>query len=736
MKIPQYEQQVNTPNPPQFNQIADVRNNDLGTIVDGLSEVYKVKLKEEEEAKKTAIFQADTSIKIGLKKAQYDILEKIKNGGSYADAEMEYQKAHDSLVSQYSSAFDVDKTGNTKIRALTDYQESSVDNILKIRDAVNSRRKSDTVDSANNMMDILKNEYSYSTTSEQRKAMVEKMNSTMAGVSATGVMSPDEGKMKLRQAIGDAEVGRIKIMIQNSSNPYSALSDLEMSKDVIDPNSYVQLKNALESKIVDISASEKVGIAIAKSSDIPNFDFAVSSVFREEGGYVADDAGKGPTIYGINSSANKEEFAQIMALKNAGKEQEAIALAKQTYKTKYWDAINGDNLSPDLAYAAMDVAVNMGQGTAKKLLEQSGGDILAFQELRKQEYINIAKSNPEKAKYLAAWLARTDRVTNKVVAGAQIPKQEDVDIYYKNNIAPLISESPEIYESSIIDTATATGKVPTQIIKQANTFFNMDVSTITKADEATIASISNVVSKIGERPDLVGENGVSSQDVMKANILKSRIDSGATPQQAIMDMRTITKDAQATDLYKTALTESQNILIGTKASGEKIDKPETPRYANSDFMQSYAIHRSLGATQKEAKDLAQNEVNKSFGEFNGKLFKNVATEFDTRFSEESFIGAAKEAMASIGYVPPNGATFGVVADTITKKQYARSGNKNDITYAVMLNWSDTNEPVYAIDEKTGSVIRFKPNLKFIKSVVVGSYNEPSNSMLKTLNIMR
>ena len=100
MKIPQYEAQINTPNPPQFNQIADVRNNDLGMLADGLGEIYKIKLREDEEAKKTAFFQADNSIKMGIYKAKADLLDKIKNGGAYAEAESEYQKAHDEIINK------------------------------------------------------------------------------------------------------------------------------------------------------------------------------------------------------------------------------------------------------------------------------------------------------------------------------------------------------------------------------------------------------------------------------------------------------------------------------------------------------------------------------------------------------------------------------------------------------------------------------------------------------------
>lgn len=591
MRIPQYESQVNTPSAPQFNQIADVRNDDLAQIADGLNEVYKVKLKEQEEAKKTAIFQADTSIKMELDKAAFDVMEKIKNGGSYADAENAYQKAHDNAVAKYASAFDVDESGNTKLRAMSEYQADGLQNLLRIRDAVTSRRRSDTVSSANARLSMLQEEYALAGQDQnKRNEVMGKMSSTMAGLAGIGVITGDEGKMRLKNALRGAEQNRIELLRQNNpDNPQLILDEIEKNQSVLGIETYIS----------------------------------------ERGKTLTD-------LQRVDSASRVTEY-----------------------------------MSDPTGYQGMAI------------------------------------------------------------------QQQDVDLFYQNNIVPLSQQSVESYESAIIQTASVTGKVPSQVVRQANTFFNMDASTISATDEATISSMANVVSSIGKRPDLVGQNGVSKDDVVKANILKSRIDSGISPQQAMMDMRTVTQNEQSLELYKSALSESKNILVGTKASGVKVDMPEIPKYANSDFMQSYAIHRSLGATQEEASNLAQEEINSSFGEFNGKLFKDAATNFDTRFSEESFIGAAKGAMSSVGYEPPQGATFGVVADAITKKQYMKTGNKNDVTYAVMLNWSDTNEPVYAIDSKTGSVIRFKLNISADKKQPSsGGYVEPRDSMLKTLNIVR
>lgn len=154
------------------------------------------------------------------------------------------------------------------------------------------------------------------------------------------------------------------------------------------------------------------------------FEDAVNSVLDFEGGYVANDAGAGPTIYGINSEANPQEFQNIVSLVQQGKTAEAQDLTKSVYKKKYWDAINADSLPPQLAYVAMDTAVNMGAGTAKELLVQSGGDIYAFLEARRDRYKNIAENNPSKAENLKGWINRVDALEARLNGGLIPPERQ------------------------------------------------------------------------------------------------------------------------------------------------------------------------------------------------------------------------------------------------------------------------------------------------------------------------
>lgn len=134
-------------------------------------------------------------------------------------------------------------------------------------------------------------------------------------------------------------------------------------------------------------------IAFAKGGK-PNtdaFENAFQTVLRLEGGakYVPDDAGKGPTKYGINQTANPD-----VDVKNLTEAQ-----ARDIYRKRYWNKINGDALAaknPELAKIAFDAAVNQGTGPANKMVAAADGDPAKLLEIRKQRYDALVQSKPEK----------------------------------------------------------------------------------------------------------------------------------------------------------------------------------------------------------------------------------------------------------------------------------------------------------------------------------------------------
>jgi len=205
-------------------------------------------------------------------------------------------------------------------------------------------------------------------------------------------------------------IGAAKEAIRNQINAMPALSPQD-KEELFLTKALPELEAAEIEGLIerDARGADRV-LTIGKfSTGNISFDDFANELFRIEGGYVEDDAGAGQTIFGINESANKAEFAQIMELVNSGKEKQAKNLAKQVAKKKYWDAIDADNLDPRLAFIAADAAFNQGVGAAKEMLKKSGGDINKFIELRKERYIQTAK-NPQKAQYLNGWLNRVDEM--------------------------------------------------------------------------------------------------------------------------------------------------------------------------------------------------------------------------------------------------------------------------------------------------------------------------------------
>lgn len=141
----------------------------------------------------------------------------------------------------------------------------------------------------------------------------------------------------------------------------------------------------------------------------------------------------GQAISGINSAAFPEDFAAIAATPQAQREIQVGIF----YRRVFWNQWISQLVSDDLAERVFDAAVNMGSGTAVKLLqravntlqtEQIATDgtwgpatvaaantphsdlvVVAFIQQRKRHYQAIVAMKPELSKYLVAWLARAGK---------------------------------------------------------------------------------------------------------------------------------------------------------------------------------------------------------------------------------------------------------------------------------------------------------------------------------------
>lgn len=127
------------------------------------------------------------------------------------------------------------------------------------------------------------------------------------------------------------------------------------------------------------------------------FQNLIGGLLKREGGYVADDAGKGPTNFGINSAANPD-----VDVRNLTPEK-----AMELYRQRYWLPIGGDNLPPAIQSAALDAAVNQGPAKAKEWIAMAGNDPRKFAELRQAHYDGLVASNPQKyGQYADSWRNR------------------------------------------------------------------------------------------------------------------------------------------------------------------------------------------------------------------------------------------------------------------------------------------------------------------------------------------
>ena len=152
-----------------------------------------------------------------------------------------------------------------------------------------------------------------------------------------------------------------------------------------------------------------------------NFDEIIEYVLEHEGGYVNDptDLG-GETKYGIT-----KRFYPDVDIKNLTIEQ-----AKQIYKDDYWDKNRVESLPQELWHIFFDMCVNMGRGTAVKILQRAanskgkgldvdggmgpatlnalnGIGVERVRAYRVKYYVDLINAKPEQEKFYFGWFRRS-----------------------------------------------------------------------------------------------------------------------------------------------------------------------------------------------------------------------------------------------------------------------------------------------------------------------------------------
>lgn len=138
-------------------------------------------------------------------------------------------------------------------------------------------------------------------------------------------------------------------------------------------------------------------------------DDIINDVIGREGGFVArDGASMAPAKYGINKRAHPTVDVENLTKDEAGK----------IYREEYWAAIDGNKLlleNPAYAMVAMDTAVNMGVGTAKKMLRQADGDVGKLMQLRQERYDMLAMDSAFRPSY-GGWMKRQQDLMARIGA--------------------------------------------------------------------------------------------------------------------------------------------------------------------------------------------------------------------------------------------------------------------------------------------------------------------------------
>ena len=152
-----------------------------------------------------------------------------------------------------------------------------------------------------------------------------------------------------------------------------------------------------------------------------NFDKIIEKVLEHEGGYVNDpnDLG-GETKYGVT-----KRFYPDVDIKNLTIEQ-----AKEIYKRDYWDKNRVESLPRELWYIFFDMCINMGRGTAVKILQRAanskgrnigvdgglgpatinavrGIEVERVRAYRVKYYVDLINSKPEQEKFYFGWFRRS-----------------------------------------------------------------------------------------------------------------------------------------------------------------------------------------------------------------------------------------------------------------------------------------------------------------------------------------
>ena len=134
-------------------------------------------------------------------------------------------------------------------------------------------------------------------------------------------------------------------------------------------------------------------------------------ILNMEGGYVNNSFDKGgETNKGITKitydNYRKSKNLPLKSVKNIDNSE-----IQEIYYNNYYIASGANNIDdPKLALYVFDTAVNMGVSVAKKLLQESNGDINEYEKLRREKYQKYVNFDASQGRFLQGWNNRVDKL--------------------------------------------------------------------------------------------------------------------------------------------------------------------------------------------------------------------------------------------------------------------------------------------------------------------------------------
>lgn len=195
MRIPVYEQQRGV-SAPQIRATEIAKPLDLSQAIDFVENRYEQGLKEKEQGDKLFAANEMSRVDIALQTKYAEIQERIANGEDYAEAEKEYTDYYNETTNESIQRF-----GPTDIMAAgakLDYEKVGIEHGLKLKNAVRSRAKSDATDNFNMKVDLYDAKISNAASPAERGAIAYEVAGEISKAVSLGVMSADEGEIKLR----------------------------------------------------------------------------------------------------------------------------------------------------------------------------------------------------------------------------------------------------------------------------------------------------------------------------------------------------------------------------------------------------------------------------------------------------------------------------------------------------------------------------------------------------------